>query len=162
MSLHPGIENNPVKCVATCFLVFRHQLFCFSRDFFQHPNQSPKSCTQTRSQDANFGWHVETVKTRMAFGAKTRTELHFGGKMTRLKKLQPLLTLLPSLKVHIQKFENKCVKYCRAVVNDLVVKLNKKVRGGMACSGSNFTRMKTGDRQFLGTCACTSMFPNQS
>lgn len=62
----------------------------------------------------------------MAFGAKTRTELHFGGKMTRLKKLQPLLTLLPSLKVHIQKFENKCVKYCRAVVNDLVVKLNKK------------------------------------
>lgn len=105
MSLHPGIENNPVKCVATCFLVFRHQLFCFSRDFFQHPNQSPKSCTQTRSQDANFGWHVETVKTRMAFGAKTRTELHFEGKVTRLKKLQPLLTLLPSLKVHIQKSE---------------------------------------------------------
>ena len=96
MSLQPGIENNPVKYVATCFLVSRHELFCFSRDFFQHPNQLPKAAPIDR-QDANFGWHVETVKTRMAFGAKTRTpELHFGGGGGNDSPSKPSATFRPT------------------------------------------------------------------
>ncbi len=58
-----------------CCNLFLKRLFCFSK------------AAPIDRQDANFGWHVETVKTRMAFGAKTRTP----GKMTRLQNLQPLL-----------------------------------------------------------------------